>query len=229
MRTLIGQLNWLCINTRPDISYDVLELSCDLKKPKVRNLIKANKVLKKTKLNKCNLFFPKLGNLNNIKLITYSDASHANLPDGTSSAGGFIIFLQGENGNSCPIYWESKKIKRVVRSTLAAETLASSESIETSYYVKSLLRDILNKTENEKDFHIVAHVDNKSLYENVYSTKKVEEKRLRIDLGMITQHIDQGHLTMKWVDTAHQISDSLTKTGADTNVIRNLVSVGKIR
>ena len=46
---------------------------------------------------------------------------------------------------------------------------------------------------------------------------------------MITQHIGQGHLTMKWVDTAHQISDSLTKTGADTNVIRNLVSVGKIR
>ena len=80
-----------------------------------------------------------------------------------------------------------------------------------------------------RDFHIVAHVDNKSLYENVYSTKKVEEKRLRIDLGMITQHIDQGHLTMKWVDTAHQISDSLIKTGADTNVIRNLVSVGKIR
>ena len=229
LRTLIGQLNWLCINTRPDIAYDVLELSCDLKKPKVSNLIKANKVLKKVKLNQCNLYFPKLGNLNNINIITYSDASHANLPDGTSSAGGFIIFLQGENGNSCPIYWESKKIKRIVRSTLAAETLASSESIETSYYVKNLLIGILNKTENYKDFHIIAHVDNKSLYENVYSTKKVEEKRLRIDLGMITQHIDQGYLTMKWVETAHQISDSLTKTGADASVIRKFISYGKLK
>ena len=228
LRTLIGQLNWLCINTRPDIAYDVLELSCDLKKPKVRNLIKANKVLKKIKLNQCNLYFPKLGNLNNIKIVTYSDASHANLPDGTSSAGGFMVFLQGENGNSCPIYWESKKIKRVVRSTLAAETLASSESIETSYYVRNLLIGILNKTENNKDFHIIAHVDNKSLYENVYSTKKVEEKRLRIDLGMITQHIDQGYLTIKWVDTAHQISDSLTKNGADASIIRKLISHGRL-
>ena len=115
-----------------------------------------------------------------------------------------------------------------VKSTLAAETLASSESIETSYYVRNLLIGILNKTDNDKDFHIIAHVDNKSLYENVYSTKKVEEKRLRIDLGMITQHIDQGYLTIKWVDTAHQISDSLTKNGADASVIRKLISHGRL-
>ena len=192
-------------------------------------MIKANKVLKKAKLNQCNLYFPKLGNLENAHLVTYSDASHANLPDGISSAGGFVILLEGDNGNSSPIYWESKKIKRVVRSTLAAETLSSSESIETSYYLRSLLMEILNKKENKHLFHIFAHVDNKSLYENVYSTKKVEEKRLRIDLGMITQHVDQGYLTIKWVDTKHQIADSLTKTGADSNIIRNLVSQGEIR
>ena len=81
--------------------------------------------------------------------------------------------------------------------------MASSESIETSYYVKNLLIGILNKTESDEDVHIIAQVNTKSFYENVYSTKKVEEKILRIDLGMIKQHIDQGYLTIKWVDTAH--------------------------
>ena len=68
-----------------------------------------------------------------------------------------------------------------------------------------------------------------NLYENVYSTKKVKEKILRIVLGMIAQHIDQGYLTIKWVDTAHQISDSLTKTGADASVIRKFISYGKLK
>ena len=66
-----------------------------------------------------------------MKLVVFSDASHANLPDRYSSAGGYIIFLIGNNKRSCPLAWEAKKIRRVVKSTLAAETLALVEAVDS--------------------------------------------------------------------------------------------------
>ena len=51
LRSLIGQLNWLSTQTRPDISYDVLELSSSLKHPQVDHICKANKIVKKTQIN----------------------------------------------------------------------------------------------------------------------------------------------------------------------------------
>ena len=47
------------------------------------------------------------------------DASIGNLPDG-GTQGGYIIFLANEKGKVIPI-WNSKKIRRVVRSTLAVK------------------------------------------------------------------------------------------------------------
>ena len=53
----------------------------------------------------------------------YADASFANLQGG-KSRGGFIILLVDTNGKCCPILWQSRAIRRVVKSTLAAETLS---------------------------------------------------------------------------------------------------------
>ena len=102
LKSLVGQLGWLSNNTRPDISYDVLEISCSFKRPIVDDLLKVNKCVKKLKANNLNLIFSNLGDLTKIKLCTFSDASHANLPDGYSSAGGYIVFLVGENGTCAP-------------------------------------------------------------------------------------------------------------------------------
>ena len=45
------------------------------------------------------------------------------------------IFLHGENNHVAPISWRSRKINRVVRSTLAAETLALTEAVAQSFYI----------------------------------------------------------------------------------------------
>ena len=60
-----------------------------------------------------------IGNTDKMKLIVYHDASYANLQDG------FIIFVTDHNEcKASPIAWQSRKLKRVVKSTLAAETLS---------------------------------------------------------------------------------------------------------
>ena len=51
-KQLIGQLNWLATQTRPDLSYDVSELSSMLKQENVECLKQANRVAKKAKKRK---------------------------------------------------------------------------------------------------------------------------------------------------------------------------------
>ena len=46
-RSLIGQLNWLGTQTRPDIAFDVCDLSANLKLHSVEDVLKANRTIKK--------------------------------------------------------------------------------------------------------------------------------------------------------------------------------------
>ena len=57
-----------------------------------------------------------------LTLECYSDGSMANV-DGGSSEGGYLIFVCDNGGNRCPITWHSRKMRHVVKSALAAETL----------------------------------------------------------------------------------------------------------
>ena len=213
LRCLVGQLNWLCTQTRPDICHEVLELSSLLKHPIIDDILRANKCVKKVKMEECCIRFPYLGDVNNLNLITFSDASHANLSDGYSSAGGYIIFLANDQGKSCPLSWGSKKIRRVVHSTLAAETLALLQAVDVSYYLSHILSTIMLG----KKVGIDCFIDNKSLWENVHSTKCVSEKRLRIDLACLKRMLECHELsTIKWVSSCNQLSDCFTKRGVCT-------------
>ena len=227
LRSTIGQLNWLGTQTRPDCSYDVLELSTSLKHPVREDIIKANKTIKKLKYDECNILFPDLGDPNQLKLVVFSDASHANLPDAVSSAGGFIVFLVGSNMRCSPLAWEAKKIRRVVKSTLAAETLALVEALDMAFYLGSILSEILHKSNSAK-IPIECYVDNKSLWENTQSTKNVTEKRLRIDLASIKDMLQKGEISeIKWIESAHQLSDCFTKRGVSCETLQNILKSGK--
>ena len=81
-----------------------------------------------------NLFFPRLHSIENCTLECFTDASLMNLPSGKSQ-GGLIIFLQDEAGQKCPIFWQSKKLERTVKSTIAAEAQALVDGSEMAVYL----------------------------------------------------------------------------------------------
>ena len=94
-------------------------------------------------------------------LYNYDD-SFANLKD-RGSQEGFIIFLFDGLQNCCPIAWSSKRIKRVVHSILAAETLAGVESLDTIFLLSHIVGELLcNK--KDKDTEMNLFTDNKSLF-----------------------------------------------------------------
>ena len=207
-RLVVGQLNWIGTQTRPDISFDVCALSMQFGKSTIGDLMEANKVIKRVKTDQVSLFFPVL--TGNIHIEGFSDASFANLSD-CHSQGGFIVFIVDENGKRCPIMWKSKKIRRVVHSTLAAETLALVDLAESAYYIVKILEDI----GVARDISVKCFVDNKSLVDSLRSIKEVDNKYLRISMASLKEMITKGEISsVEWVNTKNQVANCLTKKGA---------------
>ena len=216
LRSAIGKLNWLN-RTRPDLSYDVCELATNLKIATVEHLIQANKVIRKAKQNEVRLYFPKL-DLNDIKVRVFTDASYGNLPDGGSQGGIYIELCSGYK--SCPIDWESKRLRRTPKSTLAAETIAMVEGVESAFLINNLLEEILyNGYAKPQPIQVVT--DNFSLFETVKATTACTDKRLRIEMAILRESLARNEFMLKWVTTSNQLADCLTKKSSNP---RNLLS-----
>ena len=95
------------------------------------------------------------------------------------------MFLPGRNGRCMLLVWQSRTLKKVVKGTLAAETLALQEAIETAIMIKTMFLEILNVDAHNQILLIKCVTDSKSLYDAVYSTKTLIEKRLKIELCAI--------------------------------------------
>ena len=211
-RALVGQLNWLAVQTRPDIAFDVCELSGLITKATVFSAASLNKVISRVTTDPIKIAIPKMNRIEDCCIEGFSDSSFANLANG-GSQGGFIIFLKDSDGNRAPIVWQSRKIRRVVKSTLAAETLALLECAEAAFYVSKMISEIMNVPQMK----INCKVDNHSLVEALRSSKLVEDRRLRIDIAVLKDMISKGELSsVSWVDTISQLADCLTKKGVPT-------------
>ena len=58
--------------------------------------------------------------------------------DGNSQEG-HLIFLVGDNNKCSLIKWQLKHIKRVVRSSLSAETLALCDAIDDAIFLQHMI------------------------------------------------------------------------------------------
>ena len=218
LRSVIGKLNWLATQTRPDLSFDVCELSTRLKSGTVKLLEKANDVIKKAKYNSIFLHFPVL-NLNDIAVRCYADASFANLPDG-GSQGGLYVEVVSKNKSS-PLFWQSKRLSRTPRSTLSAETISMVDGMETALLAGKLISEIL--CDSKIPIPVEGVTDNYSLFEVAHTTTAPTEKRMRIELTILRETINQNEFVLKWIDSPNQLADSLTKKGSDPrNLLRRI-------
>ena len=124
------------------------------------------------------------------------------------------------NGLYCPIGWQSRKIRRVVKSTLAAECLAAVEAAEITVYIATVLKEILKSSHSIDTF---VFCDNKNLVNAVHSSTNLEDKRLLIDVSILRDMLERHELTnFVWVSTEHQLANALTKQGASCKFLINV-------
>ena len=132
-----------------------------------------------------------------------------------------MIFLKDRQRRRCPIYWQSRKLRRVVKSTLSAETLALVECAEAASYLGRIIRDIVKC----QALAVHCFVDNRSLVEALDSSRGVEDRCLRIDIALLKDMLSRGEVnSVSWVRTSEQLADCLTKRGASAQRLRSVIS-----
>ena len=185
-----------------------------------------NRTIKKIKRQQLGLTFKPLRG--NPSLIAYTDASLGGLPNGGSQCG-CLVFLVDDVGNCNLLSWNSKQIKRVVRSSLSAETLGMSECLDTVLFISMIYKELLFGHAKRGELDITIVTDSKSVVDGLKSNKPVSEKRLRFDMNSIKEAIQESQLKcVKWVDTKKQLADSLTKQGASPHHLYEAISKGKL-
>lgn len=163
-----------------------------------------------------------MGKDSSLKLVVFSDSSMGNLPDG-GTLGGHLIMFMGEDGRFSPICWQ---IRRVVWSTLAGETLALGDGIDSAVFLATMYSEITTGDCTSNNLPIVCVTDNHSLLDAVKSTKSVTEKRLRLEISSIKELIHSGTIQqIMWSATKEQLAP-LTKKGASALVLLRALSEG---
>ena len=171
--------------------------------------------------------FVKLGSLENWVLEAYGDAGFKSLPDKVSSCSGSVLLLTNSATKSASVLsWKSNKIRRVVKSSTAAECLAANETLDALVYIKTVLRELLGGP--MKDIPLVLNTDSKNLYNSVHTSSLVDNHRLRTDIAALRQSIDDGELQNLFLVTCEKmLADVLTKKGAAGFALMRILRTGK--
>ena len=218
VRGKIGELLWISLMTRPDISYEVNVLSSEVAKGTISTVKAINRIVKKTKSSKNVLRFSRLGDLSEISVRVYADASFGNQTDKIRSTAGRVILIQNKKTGSVSVAsWKTKKIARVCRSVKSAETRALEEAIDDAVNIARLIAEVYNGKVNLKDpaqLPVEGFTDSKSLWESLHNTRQCEEKLLRNSIAGLKELMDMKMIEeVHWVPTNRQLADCMTKRG----------------
>lgn len=208
--------------SRPEISFDVSAMTSRIRVATVEDLVYCNKVLKQVQTNPTYITFPGLM-MESLSLLVHCDSSWNNLQNG-GSQGAYVILLKDNNNRISPVEWSSTKIRRVARSTVTAETLAMLDASDAAFFLSKMVLEILDLS--MLDIHIMT--DNKSLFDNIHSSKATSEKRLIVDMSAIREMINKKEIIAHKIDSHQNLSDVLTKKGAPWQTLTEPLQRGKL-
>ena len=224
---ILGQLQWITSQTRPDRRFDTLLCSMVASSPKVKDVAKMNKAIKNLKKTTYDIKYPKMNknDIDHMHILVFADAALHNQMDKVTSTQGHVIFLAAGNNLVAPISWSSKKIRRVIKNILNGECIALSNAIDEAIF----LREIIVQVFGPGDFPIRAFTDSRSLYDNVYSEKQAEDLKLRREVKSLRQSIELKEIeSIKWVPTEIQLANCLTKSTGSSEPLINILVGGTL-
>ena len=218
LHSISGQVAWVVGQTRPDLAFESCSMANVGKNPTIEDLKIANKSVKKMKERKVSLQIPKLEDIENTHLLCFPDATHASLRCG-SSQGAFIIFLS-DGKKVVPLSWQSKKLARVTKSPLALETMILGEGADMCYLLASTLKEIFLM---KKLPPVYCYTDCQSLYNTIKTSNVTKDIRLRVDIALIRQMVENREILVNWIEGCDQIADCMTKKGASPNKLLDVL------
>ena len=224
---MVGSLNWAVRATRPDLCFEMIDLSTKFKGGLVKDLCQARKILTNLQRNMASIRLSNVKNLADCQIWCYSDSAFRNLNEKQDSAGGYVILLvNSKTGKCAPLDWRANKIKRKVASTLAAEAISLGTALDAAIAIRDMLLEITNAA---IDLQIKGIVDNKSTRDAVYSSTCVAERQLRAEIAIIKELKEEKIVSeVKWVRGQHMLADVMTKRGVNPLPLITVLQQGKI-
>ena len=236
LRGLLGALQWLASVTRPDISVDVSLLQRAFHGPVVADVLRANKLLRRVKAtDHVVVRYEPLGPPGASKLVVFTDAALQNAPDAEDPAvkvwsqGGHVVMeVETRDGSLVErpkfnvLAWSSRKIRRVCRSSFAAEALEACAAADMAVVSRVLWQEF---TGVSADCYLVT--DSLNLRDHVRClANNTTEKRLKVDLFALKEYFRSDDITgLLWVDGADNPADSLTKTSP---ILQRMLDDGRL-
>ena len=201
----------------PEISYSVSELSKAFKEGTSQDMRKLIKVVRRVKSIMGEVVLDELKE-ENLYWEAYADVSFGNVEDGHTQLGYIISLTDGRR--RCPMWWKSRKSRRVAKSTIEAEALSVGEVIEGVIYFNRLWEEIVG----DRKLKAVVKTDSRTLMTAIKSSTGVSSKRLKIEIAAIRETIETGEIQeVQWIAGKKQIADILTKAGVSEEVVRAYV------
>ena len=149
LRGINGSLQWLCTNSRLDLSAKVSLSASETSNPTIESLQKANKIIRQAQRDDSLPIHIHAIPLDHLNFGVFSDAAWGVRPDG-SSQGGYLIYASSHalhKGEEAPvgiIEWNSWKLSRKCRSSLSAESQAMADSVDVLNFIRLFFADCLH-------------------------------------------------------------------------------------
>ena len=213
LKKMTGKLSWLAEGCRPDLSFNVLEMSRKNNKATIKDLKDVNKVLKKVRGRPSKITLKKLMPENKLMIFGETDALYK---QGEKSIGGQIVLLGSRKSEKVNmIYWKSKTIDRVCESSKDAEARGLTSIIDTSKLLTSQLEVLLS---DNKKIPIKIYTDNVPVLESIASSMQTKNKYLRNSYAVFKQQLEFNDVELyNWMDGERMIADIMTKDKTSTS------------
>ena len=226
LRGLNGGLQWKATQTGPQICASLNMLQSQVGTATLKNIREANDLVKYLKQQEFAIIIHSHNYVPwyDIGCVTWSDAAQGDRPDGKST-GGYVTCL-GETSTALKgfwtdmslVSWNTSKLPRVAKSSLAAEVQEACIAEDEAYLIRFIWGE-LNGCEGTSDEIVnavsaILVTDAKALYDAVKSETSalgMKEKRSGIELLSLKENLKVNKTTLRWVNSGAMLADPMTK------------------
>jgi hypothetical protein len=207
-RTVVGELLFLSISTRPDISHAVGQLARFVANPGLRHWAAAKRVLRY--LNGTRSLGISFDGNQPLELLGYADADWAGSEERRSTSG--YIFTYGGGA----ISWRSQRQPTVALSTMEAEYMSLSTCTQQAVWLRRLLTELdgrlgtLRESSESGPTRIME--DNQACIQFAKDPKDhTRAKHIAIRFHFVRECILTGEVRVDYCHTNQMLADLLTK------------------
>ena len=239
--TLVYQLNWVAKESRPEVAGAASLLSSRVRAPTIGDILEANRaarMLRSTASQKIIIWKLDLADL---QFVLASDCSGAGTADEERAQAAWLVMAasrrlsEGVTTKASLLSWRSSRLRRVVASTLAGETLSLTQGVAELEWMQTLFRDVVFNDVVAKGWDQRVHpytialtsqcdiagrqgslavIDAKSVFDTLLkqTAGSKQDRRTAVDLALLLQSFQQAGTAVRWIPRPRMPADIMTKS-----------------